>query len=85
MKYRISLIFIGVLLVKAGSAQQVKIDQVSPGVYKLTSGTPDKFSPYAFCTGKPLDEALSDMPFPLESVMVRVTPGSCVELQKYAV
>jgi len=48
--------------VLTGYAQQATVSQMAPGVQKITFGTPDRFTPYSFCTQKPLVAAMQAMP-----------------------
>jgi alpha-D-xyloside xylohydrolase len=64
-------------------AQQVRIDDVAAGVHKITLGTPDKFTPYSFCTEKPMQTALSAMPvdkqpFNPGDIKIKVTERGCI-------
>ncbi len=51
-------LFIFAALAGKGYAQT----EVAPGVYKITVGQPDKFTPYAFSTEKPLTQAMAQLP-----------------------
>lgn len=80
-----SLILFMLLVPLKGQAQQKStISEVSPGVYKICFGVPEKYAPYAFCTDKPLVESLNAMPeppvFPFkpESIRADLTPRGCV-------
>ena len=79
-----SLILFMLLVHLMGQAQQKStISEVSPGVYKISFGVPEKYAPYAFCTDKPLVESLNAMPetvFPFkpESIRADLTPRGCV-------
>ncbi|NWJ49777.1 MAG: glycoside hydrolase family 31 protein [Bacteroidetes bacterium] len=78
MKTKNYLLLFAVLLTTVVFAQQpkIKIQTIAPGVIKLSMGTPDKYSPYTFCSEKPREEAmqqLSDksLPFDLKDVVVQ--------------
>jgi alpha-D-xyloside xylohydrolase len=78
------LILIFLFLICQVKAQNLTdIKEISPGVFKISSGIPETFTPYKFCSDKPLTESLSAMPtsefpFKLESVRVDLTSRSCV-------
>ncbi|MEL5892466.1 TIM-barrel domain-containing protein [Bacteroides sp. GD17] len=67
----------------------VTVDTLANGIYRLSIGVPDKFTPYDFCPKEPkydaLDElAAGELPFMLEDIDMRVTGrGSrvCIPLQ----
>jgi len=64
-------------------AQQAVVDNTAAGVHKITFGTPDKFTPYSFCTEKPLLTALSAMPadavpFNIANIKIKVTERGCI-------
>ena len=78
MKTKFCLLLFAVLFSFVVFAQQPKIiiETIAPGVIKLTMGTPDKFSPYTFCTEKPKVEAMKQLsntplPFDLKDVLVQ--------------
>lgn len=83
MKTKIFLTLLSVLLASVVFAKQpkIKIQTIAPGVIKLSMGTPDKFSPYTFCTEKPKVEEmkqLSNTPLPFDLkdvVMVKNSRG----------
>lgn len=60
--------------------------EVAPGVYKLTYGVADAFTPYHFCSEKPLTEALKKLPeglFPFNAADVKISltgRGTIVDL-----
>ncbi len=79
MKKKVYLSLFAVLLVSSVFAQvpKIKIQTIAPGVVKLSMGTPDKFSPYTFCSEKPKVEAMQQLsntplPFDLKDVEVRI-------------
>jgi len=39
-----------------------QLTTVAPGVKKLASGRPEQFSPYSFCSEKPMTAAMSGLP-----------------------
>lgn len=59
---------------------------VAPGVKKLASGMPEQFSPYSFCTEKPLTEAMGrlpegSLPFNINDIKItRTERGVLVEI-----
>jgi alpha-D-xyloside xylohydrolase len=48
----------------AVAQQPAQVATVAPGVKKLTSGQPEKFSPYSFCDEKPMVAEMSKLPEP---------------------
>ena len=78
MKTKNYLLFLTLLITSVVFAQQPKItiQTIAPGVIKLSMGTPDKFSPYTFCTEKPSVEAMQQLsntplPFDIKDVVVQ--------------
>jgi alpha-D-xyloside xylohydrolase len=67
-------------------AQQRHLKQAASGVLDLTCGAPDKFTPYSFCTQKPMETALAQMPagklpFNINDIRIRLTDrGAIVEI-----
>lgn len=67
----------------------VTVDTLANGIYRLSIGVPDKFTPYDFCPKEPKYDALDklatgELPFMLEDIDMRVTGrGSrvCIPLQ----
>lgn len=60
-----------------------KVEDVAPGVKKITLGVPDKYTPYSFCSEKPLVKSLenlpkSDMPAYLSDIKLEITERGCV-------
>ena len=79
MKTKTYLSLFIILLSSVVFAQQpkIKIQTIAPGVIKLSMGTPDKFSPYTFCSEKPKVEAMQQLsntplPFDLKDVVVKI-------------
>ena len=79
MKTKIYLSLLMVLLTSVVFARQPKIiiQTIAPGVIKLSMGTPDKFSPYTFCSEKPKVEEMkqlsnSPLPFDIKDVVVQI-------------
>ena len=57
------LITLSIFFIKTGNSQEsYKIEDVAPGVRKITMGIPDKFTPYSFCKEKPIVTALEILP-----------------------
>ena len=78
MKVITCLLFFSLLFSLGGQAQTgVKIENVAPGVIKISFGTPDKFAPYNFCPEKPRMGELKQLdkkniPFSLGSIKFQV-------------
>jgi alpha-D-xyloside xylohydrolase len=78
MKKILITLFIGILpSIIFASQPKIKIQLVAPGVIKLSMGTPDKFSPYTFCSEKPRVEEMkllndTPLPFDLKDVVVQI-------------
>ena len=55
------------LMFFAGAAlkAQMSIQEVAPGVERISQGEIDKFTPYSICTEKPRLKALAELPPPL--------------------
>lgn len=74
----------GVLSVRGQNA--VTVDTLANGVYRLSIGIPDKFTPYDFCPKGPKYSALDklatrELPFTLKDIDMRVTTrGSRVSI-----
>jgi len=56
---------------------KIRIQSIAPGVIKLSMGTPDKFSPYTFCSEKPMVEEMkllsnTSLPFDIKDVKVQI-------------
>jgi len=71
--------------VTIGKAQlsSKQIDEVAPGVYKITFGEPDRFTPYSFCDEDPLTKQLLDLPtnkapFNLDLIEIKRSSRGCV-------
>lgn len=70
--------------------QAVTTETLANGVVRLTIGTPDQYTPYAFCSEKPMYESLDklpagDLPFALEDIDMAVNSRGCrvsIPLQK---
>lgn len=66
--------------------QSTKIEEVAPGVIKVTLGIIDQFTPYSFCSEKPVVEALKKMPeavlpFKIEDLKITLTGrGTVIEI-----
>lgn len=60
--------------------------QLAAGVKKITSGVPDKFTPYGFCSEKPMAEGLDNLPpgklpFNINDIKISITDrGVVVEI-----
>jgi alpha-D-xyloside xylohydrolase len=84
LRYGYGLMFL--LSVALNLEAQSRIQQVAAGVEKVTWGTPDRFTPYSVCEGKPLLSALSALPtgalpFKIGDIKIRETPrGVIVEI-----
>jgi alpha-D-xyloside xylohydrolase len=61
-KYIVHTLKIYVVLQIALGTAYCQTVQVAAGINKITSGSPDKFTPYAFCTAKPATTALNELP-----------------------
>jgi alpha-D-xyloside xylohydrolase len=79
------LILLLLFAIANGKAQHASKDirEVAPGVYKITFGVPDQFTPYAFCSEAPLIESLKALPefkapFELESIEISINSRGCV-------
>ena len=76
------LIILQAAFVKAGA----QIENVSPGVKKISSGVMDKFTPYGFCDESPMTTALSELPegrlpFQINDIRISITNrGVVVEI-----
>ena len=63
-----------------------QVMQMAAGVKKITSGTPDKFTPYYFCSELPLTAALNELPagklpFDINDIKIHITErGAKVEI-----
>jgi len=86
---KINFIFIVVFLCLSllpGFGQSLKTEEVAPGVIKITLGIVDKFTPYSFCSNRPLTEALKKLPngilpFQPEDIKITFTSrGTIIEL-----
>lgn len=73
----ISLLFNNLsLAVKA--QDRILVDSVANGIFRLSIGVPEQFTPYDFCPEKPNWEALDELsvgklPFSLDEIMMQVT------------
>lgn len=60
--------------------------QLATGIKKILTGVADKFTPYAFCTEKPMTDALdklphSKLPFDIDSIKISITDrGVTIEI-----
>jgi alpha-D-xyloside xylohydrolase len=84
MKKRILILIISLQAITSLTyAQQMQVGQPAAGVQLVSYGIPDKFTPYSFCTEKPMLTALSDMPaatlpFNISDIKITVTDRGCI-------
>ena len=85
VRIAVSILFL-FLSFQLSYGQSTKVEEVAPGVIKITVGAVDRFTPYSFCTEKPLREALkklpeASLPFKDEDIKIKLTNrGTIIEL-----
>ena len=87
IQFRIALFILFFCLnFQSGYGQAAKIEEVAPGIIKITLGEVDRFTPYSFCSEKPVMDALNKLPtallpFNAEKVKISLTNrGTVIEL-----
>jgi alpha-D-xyloside xylohydrolase len=61
-RYNRATIILALLLQVAYTLAYAQVTQPAPGVQKVSLGTPDKFTPYAFCEERPMHAAMRNLP-----------------------
>jgi alpha-D-xyloside xylohydrolase len=67
----------------AESQVPTTVIEVSPGVFSISAGSHDNFTPYSFCTDAPRVAAMKELPAPVfpfspETVKIRINYRGCV-------
>jgi alpha-D-xyloside xylohydrolase len=85
-RYNRATIILALLFQVAYTLASAQVTQPAPGVQKVSSGTPDKFTPYAFCEEKPMQTAMRNLPagkvpFDLKDIKISINDrGVVVEI-----
>lgn len=82
MKNAFTLCWMAILLSFSAYSQQIRKTEIAPGIYKLSIGQSEKFTPFRYSTSEPRRQAMSgmpdgDLPFNIEEVTIRVTKRGC--------
>lgn len=62
LRINLVLFFFQRMALVAFPQQSIQVTTVAPGVKKLTCGIPEQFSPYSFCSAKPMIDAMAKLP-----------------------
>ncbi|NVM67304.1 alpha-D-xyloside xylohydrolase [Mucilaginibacter sp. SG538B] len=76
LRINLVLFFFQRMTLVAVSQQAIQVTTVAPGVKKLTCGIPEQFSPYSFCSTKPMTDAMAKLPagkLPFNTDEIKIT------------